>query len=253
MTLEELQTAANNGDMTAALTVADYYYGDGKDPDKEEAALPWYEKAGNLGSLKGAAVAMLIHASDANAYMMMGSYDSALKSWQAVNNWAVTVMQHNEADLNAKALGIEKFNYSVFEMGMCLFSQQDYAAAASILRHASTEDVKSQLLYGICLAQSNQVKAAVPLLSLVKTASKYRETIEKATADELVTFVNATLLLSRLFRQGSVDGQSNCDAAVDVLLTARAAFTSNAKVIAVLQRELSGYRKKLFGGYTYAG
>lgn len=253
MTLEEAIQAANNGDATAALAVADYYYGDGKDPDKEEAALPWYEKAGNGGNLKGAVVAMLIHSSDAEAYMMMNSYDNALNSWQAVSRWAIAAMDHSDANLKTKMLSVEKYNYAVFQMGVCLNEQGNPTAAISILRHADTTDVKSQLLLGICLVKEKQDDSAFPLLTLVKTASSYRETVGRASMDEQLTFANASIVLSRFYRDGSVVGQKDYDEAVNILLMAKQIFAANSNITSALQKELSHYQKKLFGGYNYVG
>lgn len=161
MTLEEAIRAANNGDVSAAVAIGDYYMSNEQVsmPERQEQALPWYEMAATANDVYSARLAMHFRAVKANAIeVILGdsprrddSMFDAAQNWIKVAEWAHVVMLAPGLDDNVRAEARRIFDGALFDYAKNLYYLGLYEKALDAAQLASNNDVRIQCLFGVCL------------------------------------------------------------------------------------------------------
>lgn len=258
MTLEEAKQLAENGDIGAMISLGDYYIQNQKTGDDTEEAAKWYEMAARRKVVYAIHMTVLTKKILAHSGLLVADkveYGTkfALDEWKDVYEWAAeeldcinnNVPGSEQIKIND---AIQNFEEASYYFALCCYWENKYYEASELV--SDFDDVRSKILYGAALIQlaqkSNEMAKAVKILESVIFDKGYAAA-DKYSLEEDV-YALAALQLSMLHREAG--SQSDMEFAVTLLsFISSAVKRDNNKQI--INKELSRYQKKLFGGYRY--
>ena len=254
MSLEELLSSANVGNVEAMLELSKYYK-DMNSYDGMEQSLVWSEKAAELGDPSGVVwtaygypvLAMI------NETQSVGDYKTAAFQWERAKRWASQSLAQVDLDAEMESEINKIIDDAEYGMGAAHYFQKEYTTTLHDISGKS--DVRSSILRGCALfavaSGEQQLIEAHNSLKVLDNSPAYFTSINNAPDYEQRLFVRANRFFASFYRigiKGSVG--INLDHAVQILTTAHGAV-DDADLKGQIREDLDHYKKKLFGGYKY--
>lgn len=255
MTLEEAKIRADNGDTDAMMALAKHYFKDSDNEESYELACMYQEHAAEAGDPN--ALVQMAQSSQIHANLMLqlleqvGKNEDIMQALENAYKWASKLLYKlNQLNIRGES---EQFAYdtyidSLFRLSAVYCLDENYIGISRI-----TKDISSpvaQALHGLALFQQSEtdteVNQAFDFLKNAMNTYFWSEKYAETQTLELLR-VETVLTLSHLYRI-----HNDADSAYNVLSTLLR-NTNDPKLRTAVQKEMSCYRKALFGGYKYIG
>lgn len=250
MTLGEGIKAAREGDISAMMSVANYYWNSNSPTD----ALEFAEMAGEKGQTDGMMMSMLLRGILASASQSLPAWDDVVKHCEKMLYWAryiLNIQNTSDASLFSEKEYDTAYEYALKALymgGIAYWIQKDFQNAMEA--SCGLENARLQILHGISLfylAKSDEeLRQVFRELSVLESDSWYPNDADQY--DDMV-FTVAAQTLSMLYRE-KITGKSDLQHAHQVLISAYNTIKSPAQK-SRLSSELSHYHMSRFGGFTY--
>lgn len=130
MDINERKVSANNGDTSAMMDLAFYFY----DQKDYHEALLWAEKAARKGEKIGVSVTRSLSSilGEACSSLDVQAYDEAINYWSLVRYWSQHTLQGLSDEGEERNRALADFNFSSFKLAYCYWRSGDYDAAIKI-------------------------------------------------------------------------------------------------------------------------
>lgn len=219
MTLEELQAAANNGDIEAMISLGEQC--------REEStigsyitAIKWFAMAAQKGSCYAAIKASALCADVAEAYMEISRYgENTFNFWKQTSMHALDAMK-DPADPDFErnsALVWKLFEKGILGMAFvqCI-SGQDEAALEQLKSIGTSEESKFSkevcLLKGFCISSMvytmEDAKRALSLFAPVFNDKEYMASVASKSVLEQMILASAAHQFAYIVREGIVEPEN---------------------------------------------
>lgn len=193
-------------------------------------------------------------------------WEESLAAWQGVYADAQYVIGHSEATDEEKQTALKNLADSILGIGSRLFDMEEYGQAAEILEsglQSNAADVRAKIVLGLVYfnlgTQAGRNSDAQNFRQFLATSYHYLKYAEdNVELDEFSSKYKYFSLynLAVLYRQ-AVPGVSSIPRDVErsyqCIRQAASLPELPDEAYALLNSELSKYRKGFFGGYTYNG
>lgn len=258
MTLEELKNLAQSGDIDAGIEVAQYYLSKGTYQDTVEA-LKWSEMIAEKGSGAGAYLSMTARNLCAviDQSKMVGDWAGAQNNWEQTEKWARKVIQR--VDDGDEHLGVEEKREAQAMIEECfygcavsLYHLKKYENAITLLANRTGTREKMLLAMSKFSAAKDEKDYASAFVSLKQAFADSEYLVNGAAHQEeehiYALAAKSTAGLYRIGIRGTV--QSDLKKSVEILQAASGKL-KDTDYRGMITKELTRYKKKFFGGYTY--
>lgn len=271
MTLEEARALAAQGDVNAMCSLGNYYVQQ-QDGDGIEQAVIYFNMAGELGVPYAITMAVKTKLIEARACWLMpeeaGLYQFAKDEWQIAFDYAQREVkmfldqfpesvQDAEIDGRTWKEAFSDFSEAAYNLAICYATLGDYKNAYNYALRSS--EPWHDMLIALCkfrLAETaEEMNEAFECLQeevYLPSGTSSFVSRERTKRDEAV-FIEAAIYYSAFLRTGDYpDGQPNLERACNWLRHVEGCLQTQEKTMrGVLQKEISRYKKKMFGGLKY--
>lgn len=253
MDINERKVSANNGDTSAMMDLAFYFY----DQKDYHEALLWAEKAAKKGEKIGISVTRSLASilGEACSSLDVQAYDEAINYWSLVRYWSQHTLQGLSDEGEERNRALADFTISSFKLAYCYWRSGDYDAAIKIKIANKTME---SLIHGLCL---DKIACRDNNTSLLRTSYQKISVLEHDAAffnrekseTEEVVFLFAVLSLSVSYRLGiPYYLREDLNRAV-YLLSCCANLLTIPSLKRVAEKELAAYKRTASGGWQYIG
>lgn len=252
MTIEEARLQANQGDIGAMCSLGDYYR---QKQDFEEAA-KWYDMGAQRDVVYAAHMAVKVHSIIAiSALQIVNKVEYGWAFARDDTKAAFDASVREMTLLRDKVPGYETvdpdeaysdFVDNAYRFALCSYEMGENALAIRTVD--GSEKPEARVLYGQALFESDPTDEN---FVIAFDGVKCLEGIEFGDAEEEL-YARAVFLLSMMYREGVPERgvAPNAEKAV-TLLTKASGRLKDQKFKSIIDKELSRYKKKMFGGYKY--
>lgn len=253
MDINEIKQLAENGDINACITMGKYCYNQKQNAEGMKEALEWYLIAADQGSLEAIKMVILTKKIFAHADIQMAAdissnYENVGNEWDEVGDWAEKLMELADGKEELNQLYQFAFNEwleAMYRLGVCAYFSGQKDAVLNMFK--SQNATKFLVLKGVALdiQTEDDLVTVYEWLKSIET-KEYFSMIEFKLEEQIAAF--GALRISLYYRIIKNDNT----AAVSFLSNIAESF-SNAGCKDAILGELSLYKKKMFGGYSYQG
>lgn len=219
MTMEELQAAANNGDIEAMISLGEQCREEGT-LGSYTTAIEWFAMAAQKGSCYAAIKASALCADVAEAYMEISRYgENMFNFWKQTSMYALDAMK-DPADPDFErnsALVWKLFEKGILGMAFvqCI-SGQDEAALEQLKSIGTSEESKFSkevcLLKGFCISSMvytmEDAKRALSLFAPVFNDKEYMASVASKSVLEQMILASAAHQFAYIVREGIVEPEN---------------------------------------------
>lgn len=259
MTVEEAKSKAEYGDVNAMVALGDYYMN--QEPESVDDAEKWYEMAANHGEPLATKMTVLlkrVQASVGEAMENVIGTGDVKNRWQETYIWClryISVLQNVNGlpDFFNHAEAEKWRSEAAYKLSLYKYATDDYKDNEIPELLAGINDDRAAVLLGVVLfekaATNSEYTVSYRHLSRIVDNDEYLAS-QKSKWEELV-FCQSTMFLSICYREGNFVGiEANLENAMNILKFAKK-HIKDKDYIAMLDKQLSHYKPKLFGGYKY--
>ena len=255
MTLEEAKIRADYGDTDAMMALAKHYFKDSDNDESYELGCMYQERAAEAGDPN--ALTQLVQSSQVlvkTAFLFLeqhGNNESIIHDVENAHKWAsklLHIIRQNNIHGESEKFAFEVYIDSIYWLSAVYCLEENYAGILQITKGISSP--VAQALHGLALFHQSKTNAEMnqsfaylkSILNPIVWSDKYgtNQTLE-------LLRVETGLALSQMHLT-----YKDADSAYNTLST-MLQKTKNSELRNVLQKNMSRYRKTLFGGYKYIG
>lgn len=244
MTLEELKKKAANGNQAAAMSLGDHY----QEEKDYSTAYCYYEMAAQMGDNWTATYNAMLAARNAGCdHLAQRSYREAATYFSNAIRGAKKLRDGKfsaQIDRKSRERVRETLSECIYLHALVSYAQWQIQDVLDML--ANARETKARLLRGMALCQILQTMEAFDFLTCIED-----RTFRPEYWEEQRFFSDAAINMAGFYRTGLTGKPEKGLKRSVAILRSAMARVSDPQIKETLQKELSKYRLRLFGGYAY--